>query len=339
MAAGRRAADLVQHMLSFARRTPLEKAPLDLHTSLREVRRLLSHTLDKRIELDFDLGARCATILGDGSQIQNALLNVALNARDAMPEGGRLDFVTHNRDLDRAAVAKLGGGVEPGTFIEVLCRDTGVGMPPEVLERAFEPFYTTKEPGKGTGLGLAAVYGCVQAHGGFVEIESAAAAGTSVRILLPVLETHPASRESDRRLPLANTGTARVLVADDEELVARLMVKALKQAGYLVDACSDGAAAVELYSEDPARYDVVVLDVMMPKLDGRQAFDSMRRLTPGLRCVFVSGYSDQARIGGLLAEGRCGFVQKPFALERLLEAVRVEVDGARRVPASGALGR
>lgn len=327
-AAGWRAADLVRHLLSFARRVPLGTSPIDLHASLAEVRRLLAHTLDKRIELALELSAPCATVLGDASQIQNALLNVALNARDAMPDGGTLEFSTRTLEL---GVADLGphARVEPGTFVEVRCRDTGVGMPPEVLERAFDPFFTTKGPGKGTGLGLAAVYGCVQAHGGFVEVESTVGVGTCLRIVLPTAHVSVEPPGAARVVPPVALSVARLLLAEDEEQVAAVMAIALRKAGYEVDVCPDGLAALERYRENPSSYALVLLDVMMPRLDGRQVFDALQELTPGFRCIFVSGHSEEGSIGGLLAEGRCGFVQKPFVLAQLLDAVRSELDGTR----------
>jgi len=197
---------------------------------------------------------------------------------------------------------------------------------PEVLAKAFDPFFTTKSLGKGTGLGLSAVYGTVQAHGGFVEIDSAVGVGTSIRIMLPVIQAPAEARAAECAQPHAGSGTARLLLAEDDALVSETIRRTLEHAGYVVDFPSDGAAAVESYRKDPGRYDLVLLDVMMPRLDGRQAFDAMVQLNPGVRCIFVSGYSDEPRIGPLLAAGRCGFVQKPFTLDRLLEAVRAELD-------------
>ena len=320
-AAGMQAAELARKLLTFARRGPKASAPIDLHHAVRSVLTLLRRSIDRGIELATDLQASCPWTLGDASQVHSALLNLGLNARDAMPQGGRLCVAT--RDVHIApGDDRLGDdGVTPGDYVEIRVSDTGTGIPESVRPRIFEPFFTTKAPGKGTGLGLASVYGCVKGHGGSIAVASRAGAGTVFTILLP---QHPAAAADDARpceAVAAAPGKAHVLVVDDEAGVRDYTTRMLTRLGYAVTACSDGRAALACCRARPGGYDLVVLDLVMPDLGGADTFHALRAMDPGLAVLLISGYDRNAGVDALLRDGARGFLSKPFAARQLSMAV------------------
>ncbi|NLF17152.1 MAG: response regulator, partial [Lentisphaerae bacterium] len=321
-AAGTQAAELTRKLLTFARRGPKASAPVDLHHAIRSVLTLLRRSIDRGIELATDLQASCPWTLGDESQVHSALLNLGLNARDAMPQGGRLCVAT--RDVHIApGDDRLGDdGVTPGDYVEIRVSDTGTGIPESVRPRIFEPFFTTKEPGKGTGLGLASVYGCVRGHGGSITVASRVGAGTTFTILLP---QHPAAAADATRpreaAAVAALGKAHVLVVDDEAGVRDYTTRVLGRLGYAVTACSDGRAALACCRVRPGGYDLVVLDLVMPELGGADTFHALRAMDPGLAVLLISGYDRNAGVDALLRDGARGFLSKPFAARELSMAV------------------
>jgi signal transduction histidine kinase/CheY-like chemotaxis protein len=319
LGASRRAADLTRQLLAFARRGQYISVVVDLDAVVREVMGLLERSIDKRIRLGASLQAEPATTLGDPTQLQSALLNVALNARDAMPDGGELVFATERVELDEAH-CRAHGDTRPGTFIRVTVSDSGVGMDADTLRRLFDPFFTTKPPGKGTGMGLPAVYGTVKAHGGCVDVESQVGRGTRLMVHLPLVEApvEPVAAEP----PLEPVRGAHVMVVDDEEVVRSVAEEALKDLGYRVTVCVDGEEAVTVFREKWSDIDVVLLDLVMPRMGGHEAFMAMRRIHPGLRVVLCSGYSLSAEARSLLTQdGVAGFLQKPFLVPDLARAV------------------
>jgi PAS domain S-box-containing protein len=323
LTASRRAADLTRQLLAFGRRGQLVSVPVDLNATIREVIDLLDRSIDKRIRVHQALVAARPATLGDPSLLQSALLNVALNARDAMPEGGDLTFATENVVLDEGDSRRAGPEAHAGKYVRVRIADTGVGMDAEMLRRVFEPFFTTKEPGKGTGMGLAAVYGTVQAHGGWVDVASQVGAGTTFALYLPEAEVEgvavalpppPAAK------PAATS--AHLLVADDEEIVREMMTEALTDLGYRVTTCVDGEEAVDAYRTHWREIDLVILDLIMPKIGGHEAFLAMERCNADLRVLLCSGYSLSEGARALLTQrGVVGFLQKPFEVDELARVV------------------
>jgi PAS domain S-box-containing protein len=302
-----RARDLNKQILAFARKGKVESRPLDLHQVLGEVVALLRHTIDKRIVVETHFDSRFPCVQGDAAQLQNAFLNLALNARDAMPTGGTLAIRT--RDV--------------AAGVQVSVADTGHGMATEVKARAFEPFFTTKETGKGTGMGLAAVYGTIRNHEGTVHLDSEPGKGTVVTVVLPV-PRNPRQLSGERlRAPgTTDLRNLRVLVVDDEPPVREVVRRYLESAGAQVTLAVDGADAVEYLTRDPAAVDVVVLDLIMPRLDGRAAFERMRAIRPDLRVLLASGYSVEGQASDLINAGALGLLHKPFHREDLLAALR-----------------
>jgi PAS domain S-box-containing protein len=314
---GARAAQLVRRLMGFARRGQLQMATIDLHALIDEVVALLQHSVDKRIRLVRNLAATNPWIHGDPSQLQNALLNLGLNARDAMPDGGELVLTTHNEPYDEG----------DGITIEV--RDTGCGIPDELLDRIFEPFFTTKEQGKGTGLGLASVYGCVQSHQGDIQVESTPGRGSVFRIRLPVAHKQDvaasAANEQNDRLP--HKGLA--LVVDDEEMVRSVATSHLIRLGFEVFTTGNVSQALAWVAERPGSIDLVLLDMTMPTMNGAEVFRAIRAVDPGAPILLVSGYTTIPDVPLLLQTGSARFLAKPFRLEDLAKEVMLLVGQAQ----------
>ncbi|MHC4718217.1 MAG: hybrid sensor histidine kinase/response regulator, partial [Planctomycetota bacterium] len=278
--AATRAADLTRQLLAFSRRGPVQTVPVDVHEVVAEVVKLLSHSIDRRIELAEDLQASPSCVMGDPSHLQNAILNLAVNARDAMPEGGRLQFATRNVVLDEEYCRLRAGQLYPGPHVEISVSDTGVGMDAELQERIFEPFFTTKSAGKGTGLGLATVYGCVRAHGGIIDVYSEVGKGSTFKVLLPLAEVEAEAAASEGE-PIKGAG--HILLVDDEDLVRNFAAKALRGLGYTVTTAADGVDALDLYRRRHGEFDAVILDLIMPRLSGQDTFRLMKEIDPHVR--------------------------------------------------------
>ena len=314
-----RAADLTKELLAFARKGKYLSTTVDIHAVIGDVVDLLNHTIDKRIRIHCELQAHPATTRGDPTQIHNALLNVALNARDAMPEGGDLTFASDLVELDAQACRRHAENPAPGRFVRVSVTDTGSGMSEETLRHCFEPFFTTKTTGHGTGMGLAAVYGTVKNHRGAVEAQSELGKGTTVRLLLPVGEkqTEPAHTAPEEPVP----GSEHILVVDDEDTILKMATEILGGLGYRVSACSNGTEALAIYREQHAEIDLVILDMVMPELGGRDTFVALREIRPDVKAILSSGYTIDGEAQAILDEGVQAFVQKPFRVAELSHTV------------------
>ncbi|KIG14273.1 diguanylate cyclase/phosphodiesterase [Enhygromyxa salina] len=317
--ASERAADLTKQLLAFSRKGRTKSIPVDLHALIAEVILLLSRTIDKRIQITTELRADEATVLGDPSQLHHALLNLGLNARDAMPNGGRIIIRTRNLSLDEVYRRARAQQITPGQHVELEVLDTGVGMSPEIQQRIFEPFFSTKAPGKGTGLGLAGVYGTVQSHGGQILVDSEPDKGTSFTMLFPTVP------ESAVQQPLPDSprvrGHGHILIVDDDEMVLVFAAKFLRGLGYMVTTCSDGVAAVALFERRTQDFDLVILDLIMPKLNGLDTYRRLEQLCPNVRVLVTSGYSCDHAVETMLEQDGLAFLPKPFRLEQLATAV------------------
>ncbi len=306
-----RAADVTGQLLAFARKGKVRTAPVNVHAVVDEVVALLEHSIDKRIRVRRRLNAADPTVMGDPTQLQNALLNIAINARDAMPDGGYLTFSSEDALLGEAEILALPYEMEPGRYVKVSVSDTGVGMDARTRKHIFEPFFTTKDVGKGTGMGLAAVYGTVKSHHGAIEVESAPGKGSTFTVLLPVGAPEDDDSESGDDLPRSGRA-ARVLVVDDEELVREAAAGMLGVLGYEALPCATGKQAVELYAKRWREIDLVLLDMVMPVMNGTETFAALREVNPGVKVVLSSGYSLDGEAQKLLEEGVVSFVQKPY---------------------------
>lgn len=317
VAACSRAARLTRSLLDFSRKKAQRSENVDIHRLIREVCELLVYSVDKRIVVETELSARNAIVRGNPDSLHNALLNLALNARDAMPKGGKLRFSTRNEspsvELAHPSAAP------PVSTLSVVITDTGDGMPPSVMERVFEPFFTTKEPGKGTGLGLASVYGCIQSHGGDIEVRSQPGEGTSFHIRLPALaleECPPSSRVEIGRSQRPSA-VGHILLVEDEPVLRDLLGHALQEFGHTVAVCADGVDALDYFAKHHQKVSLVVLDILMPGMDGCETFEQLRHIDPAVRVVLCSGHSQRGSAQEVLPEGAVGFLQKPYRLEDL----------------------
>ena len=325
--AARRGAALTARLLAFSRRQTLDPKPVDPNKLVAGMSDLLRRSLGEAVRLETVLAGGLWRTRVDPNQLENAILNLAVNARDAMPDGGgRLTVETANTHLDER-YARDHDDLPPGQYVMVAVSDTGSGMPPEVVERAFEPFFTTKEVGQGTGLGLSQVYGFVKQSGGHVKIYSEPGAGTTVKIYLPRLRDDASAGaflppEDDVRpvLPVAQGET--VLVVEDDENVRRITVEALRELGYRVLEADGGAAALGLLDGHGAGIDLLFTDVVMPEVNGRRLAEEARRRRPGLKVLFTTGYSRNAIVHNGVLDPGVQLIGKPFSMEELAAKLR-----------------
>jgi signal transduction histidine kinase/ActR/RegA family two-component response regulator len=318
----RRAAILTSRLLAFSRRQPLEPQSLDANQLVNGMSELLRRSIGENIVVETALGEGLWRSFADPAQLENALVNLAVNARDAMPGGGRLTILTANADLDES---HLGADAEaaPGQYVLIEVRDTGAGMGPEQVERAFEPFYTTKPVGEGTGLGLSQVFGYARQSGGHVEIQSEPGEGTAVRLYLPRHLGDYIVAEERFPAEAAPAGAADriILVVEDEAQVRRMTVDALRDLGYAVVEAADAAQALAIFTIEP-RIDLLFTDMVMPGMSGRQLADRIRAERPATRILFTTGYcQDALDADGGADDGALPLLAKPFTVDQLARKV------------------
>jgi PAS domain S-box-containing protein len=333
--AAQRAAGLTRQLLGFARQTVLRPQPVDLNGVVAEVVGLLRYTIDPRIRLEAHAAADLGAVEGDPGQLHQVLVNLCLNARDAMPDGGLLRLETEGVHF-AAGDERLPYPAAPGDYAVLRVRDTGHGIPAQVLPRIYDPFFTTKEPGKGSGLGLAMVYGIVQQHRGWIACESTEGQGTCFAFYLPRLpggvEAPPPEEAKVRSAAPAARVRETVLLAEDEATLRDLGRTVLRQHGYRVLLAEDGEQAVEVYRREGGRVDLVILDLTMPRLSGLEALRLIRRHDPRARVLLASGYSSE-HLGEPEREHVLGFVAKPYKPAELARAVRAALDAPPARPA------
>jgi signal transduction histidine kinase len=305
----KRTSDLTAKLLAFARKGKYEVRDIDFNNLILETVRLVERTIDPRITIEMNLQADDCYVSGDKSQLENALLNLILNARDAMPNGGKLTINTSNI----FSTAKL-----------LVCNvaDTGIGMNDDIKKRLFEPFFTTKELGKGSGLGLASVYGTLKSHNGSIEVQSEKEKGSVFTLYLPVVDsvkkTDPLSRTEIMKVSVK----AKILVVEDEMVIRELLLEFLESNGFVVFLCANGAEAVSYYVEHGKDIDLVLLDMIMPVMDGYASFRELRKIDENVKVIVMSGYSIDSDAQKMLDEGALAFIQKPFTEEALVTAIR-----------------
>lgn len=313
--ASQRLAELTRQLLAYSRKARMLQTPTDLHEVIAQAVALARRSMDPNITIVAELNARYVTVAGDAALLQSAVLNLLINARDAMPDGGKLTVATASIELTRSSSK----GLPVGNCVVLEVIDTGRGIPKDQVAHIFDPFFTTKPIGKGTGLGLAAVAGTVKAHGGSIEVNSDLVAGTVFRVYLPCIE-------AEEPLPVPSGtavvhGEGEILLIEDDPMVSMTAVATLQSFGYQVTHAQDGKTALEHVSAHPGRFQLALLDLRMPGLSGEATFEKLHALEPGLPVLIWSGYGAEQDVNSMLKRGAVGFVQKPYRVADLSRTV------------------
>lgn len=324
-----RAAELTKQLLAFARRQVLEPRNMDLNKSVREVTSLLGKVIGNEIELAKILGDDVPVVKADPTQVEQVIMNLCMNARDAMPHGGRVQIVTAREGID-LKYCDSHRYASPGVYARLTVSDTGIGMDAGTLERIFEPFFTTKEVGKGTGLGLAMIYGIVKQHGGFVQVESELGKGARFDVYWPASKTPSAAEQKSSAAEPVRGGKEMVLIAEDHEGLREIARETLASLGYRTEIARDGEEAVRQFLEHRDEIGLVLLDVGLPKLKGTEVYGQICKMRPDVPVLFVTGYSADSEMQRLAQEKGLSVLQKPYGPHDLAQRVRAALDHVRK---------
>ncbi len=334
-----RGAALTRHLLAFGRRQTLEPRVLDLNKVISDLERLLKSVIGEDIELRIQPAAGLANIKVDPSQIEQVIMNLAVNARDAMPGGGRIEVATANVELDEAYINRR-PVVRPGSYVQLVVSDTGCGMDEHTQSRIFEPFFTTKQSGNGTGLGLATVYGIVKQSGGNVWVYSEPGRGTAFKVYLPVAAAVVTKPHSVEPMRASASASETILVVEDDNSIREVTCEFLRDAGYKVFAAGTPQEALGIANQNPGEIDLLVTDVVMPRMNGRELAIELTSKWPGLKVLYISGYTGSMikdGVHGVLSEG-LEFLQKPFTRHALTQKIRQILDACQSEPVPTLMG-
>ncbi len=322
--AGKRGADLIGSLLTFSRKLETRFVPVNLNQEITQVQYLLSRTIPRTIKIELHLSGNLESIQADPSQVGQILMNLGVNARDAMPYGGTLTIETANVQLDKEYCSSHLEAM-PGSYVLLTVSDTGQGMDKKTLPHIFEPFFRTKEVGKGTGLGLATVYGIVKQHDGHIMCYSEPEHGTTFKIYLPATQTEKEVETATFETAIPG-GTETVLLVDDEESIRELGAELLDSFGYKVITASNGKEALEIYRVEKDRISLILLDLIMPVMDGKKCLEEILQIESKAKVIIASGYSEHGPANGIMEAGAKGFIDKPFDMRELLEKIRKIID-------------
>jgi CheY-like chemotaxis protein len=325
--AGEQAISVTRQLLAFSRKQVLRLTPLNLNSVVTGTQKMLGRLIGEDIELSARLDPAAGMVMADPGQMGQVVLNLAVNARDAMPQGGRLIVETANADLDDA-YARASADVPPGRYVLLAVTDTGCGMDAATRAKIFEPFFTTKEVGKGSGLGLATVYGIIKQSGGHIAVFSEPGFGTTFKIYLPRVETRPSPRAPIED-PQPRGGHEVILLVEDEASLRRVASRVLRLHGYTVLEAGSGGEALEVFESQSGRIDLLLTDMIMPRMSGRQLADWLRGLRSDLKVLLVSGYTNDEIWSGGVLDDLTAFLPKPFDPDSLARAVRELLDKER----------
>lgn len=327
--AASRASQLTQKLLGFARKGKYQNVPVDIHATISETLQILGRTIEKNINIVQNLEAQRADVLGDPIQLQQLILNLVINARDAMSkeaggtDGG--DLIIETRVLPHEKAFPLHEqSLRTGDFLQVVVKDTGCGIPAEIKDKIFEPFFTTKDPERGTGMGLAMVYGIARSHCGVVEVRSEPGKGAVFEILLPLIQEGISSKVEKTAVYAGQRPTrkqGRILLVEDHSITRDAAARMLQAVGYQVITASDGIEAVNCYKRNHAEIDLVIVDMVMPRMGARECFREIRKINPRVKVILATGYANSQQVQEIVAEGMAGFMQKPLRFDQLSEVV------------------
>ncbi len=315
-----RATELTKQLLAFSRKGKYLSTEININEIVLEVMTILQHCINKNITIDHNFMASDTITIGDPNQLQNAILNIALNARDAMPNGGNLDFDTNVIELEKNPCPLFDSDLSGGKYVLISIKDSGCGMSEETMNHVFEPFFTTKQLGKGTGMGLASVYGTIDNHSGCINIESEIDKGTTFHLYLPA-HKKTVNIENKQKKIIPKKGTARILVIDDEDGVCKLMSIILHNLGYKVATCNDGKEAISYYAKSWEYVDLVILDLVLPGLGGKEIFEELKKINPQVNVLISSGYTIENKAQAIIDQGAKGFIEKPFTQVNIANAI------------------
>lgn len=329
--AAQRATTLTRQLLIFSRQQVRRPQKIDVNAAVLDIHRLLQRILGENIDLVLRLHQHLDLVIADPHQIEQVILNLAINARDAMPNGGTFVFETTQVDLDEQHQNAEYSQIKPGSYIRIIVSDTGIGMDSAILQRIFEPFFTTKEIGKGSGLGLATVHGIVQQSNGYILARSEPQAGSTFEIYLPRAETHLMLHHASERAEIrsqtplvqrdSSIGRHTILIVEDDALVLELIHRVLHQSGCVTMEARNGEQALALLQAAPQQVDVVLTDIVMPYLNGGQLIDQLRSQQPQIKIICMSGYADQTVLHQQIIQRCDGFLQKPFTPHMLVQCI------------------
>ncbi|MFH1942163.1 MAG: ATP-binding protein [bacterium] len=317
------AADLTRQLLLFSRKHPMGFAPLDINESIKNLHKMIKRLIGEDVAVHIQLKPDLGTVLADRNTMEQVVMNLVVNARDAMPHGGDLTIMTENIVLDETACRSI-SGAQPGKFICIAVADTGLGMDKDTVQHIFEPFFTTKEPGSGTGLGLSVVYGIIERHGGWIRVFSEPDRGSVFKIYLPVISETPQEKKAGQEIsyePLRGKGE-RLLVVEDDENVLKFAVGALNKNGYNVFSAMTAEKALEVFEMENRRFDLILSDVILPDKNAVELIDELSHRNPNMGILLGSGYVDKKSIWNIIEERGYRFIQKPYTLAGLLQAVK-----------------
>jgi hypothetical protein len=318
----RRGADIIRQVLMFARGVEGQRILLNPKHLVQEMQRIAKETFPRSIEVNSEISKQSCILLGDATQIQQVIMNLCVNARDAMPNGGTLTIALDKKDLDEAG-AKIHPKAKAGSYVVISVSDTGTGIPAELLDKIFDPFFTTKPLGQGTGLGLPTVLGITENHGGFLHLESMAGKGTTFRIFIPAAPTDSEAVEKKSKTGKANQGNGElILVVDDEPAVRRLAAAILMRNGYRTVTASEGREGTEVFAKQREEIRLIVSDVMMPRLDGPGMLRELRRGGSSVKSIVITGLGEENRIADAKSAGADVILHKPFTADELLTEVK-----------------
>ncbi|SNQ59860.1 hybrid sensor histidine kinase/response regulator [Candidatus Methanoperedens nitratireducens] len=313
-----RGADLIKQVLSFARGIEGERKPLQAKYIIVEIEKIIKETFPRNIEIRTEIQNNLWTISGDATQLHQVIMNICMNARDAMPDGGTLSISAENQFIDES-YSRMNIEAKVGPHLLIVISDTGTGIPAKIVDRIFEPFFTTKEPGKGTGLGLSTCLAIVKSHGGFINVYSEIGKGTTFKVYLPGIKTELQKAEGQPvELPVGHGEL--ILLVEDEGSIREITFSTLKAYGYKVLMANDGAEAVALYAQNRDKIGAVLMDMMMPVMDGETSIRAIHRINPEVKIIAVSGLTDKDRLKKV-ADLANTFLPKPYTAERLLKTI------------------